>query len=360
MKHFAQILIVSLGLVLVGTQQTMAQTTIDAIDWSQYATTVDKVVATDGGTPTYVLLYNKTAAQTVGASNAFLTNSGDYGMQGTLTSVGNRFTISKPADTFTDTDVYRIQSNMTNNEQNGNFFSMGVTNNAAALYMDRGPKNNNADGKTNKPNWTFNYNQSNNSYQLTNKDVTTARVFYNTSTGFLNYTLSSNTSQTADEWYIITTESYNSAIKALAKNQYVEVSGLLLDSHFDRLNNDESHWKASAESTDITSAMGVNTGQEKGIYKYYNRLIGAGTFEGNMYDLTDWQTSPWDFTSAYGKDYCAGIWTNGSYTNKVEGLPAGFYCIQCSAFNTGTSLRSASFVVNGHKVPLPLLTDQAA
>lgn len=76
----------------------------------------------------------------------------------------------------------------------------------------------------------------------------------------------------------------------------------------------------------------------------------------------DWNETkrPWDFWRKYGKDFSAGIYSQGSYKQTITNLPNGTYHVRCTAFNSGTNPEFGKMKVNGKEILLPLLKDKKA
>ena len=180
MKRKLLYLVSLLSLVCI---QSVKGQTITQIDWSKYASKIEEVITTDENNPTYILLWD----YTIGTNEAFLTNGGSYGMQGTISNIGNRFYITKTADNH-----YLIHSNTNNpvGEALGNCMSVNFFNSAFGekddfgcmtvssgtdIFMDRGGvKNGSEDGKAHTasmPNWDFWPYSENNSYWICNTDI---------------------------------------------------------------------------------------------------------------------------------------------------------------------------------------------
>ena len=74
----------------------------------------------------------------------------------------------------------------------------------------------------------------------------------------------------------------------------------------------------------------------------------------------DWNDTkrPWEFWKEYGKDFSAGIYSQGSYKQTIKNLPKGTYHVRCTAFNSGTNPEFGKMKVNGKEILLPLLKDK--
>lgn len=180
MKRKLLYLVSLLSLVCI---QSVKGQTITQIDWSKYASKIDDVITTNENNPIYILLWD----YSIRTNDAFLTNGGTYGMQGTISNIGNRFYITKTADNH-----YLIHSNTKNplGEALGNCMSVNFFNSpfgakddfgcmtvigGTDIFMDRGDvKNGSEDGKAHTasmPNWAFYKFNENNSYWICNTDI---------------------------------------------------------------------------------------------------------------------------------------------------------------------------------------------
>lgn len=74
----------------------------------------------------------------------------------------------------------------------------------------------------------------------------------------------------------------------------------------------------------------------------------------------DWNETkrPWEFWKEYGKDFSAGIYSQGSYKQTIKNLPKGTYHVRCTAFNSGTNPEFGKMKVNEKEILLPLLKDK--
>lgn len=355
-------LLLLLALLTVGYQRTVAQS-LSQIDWSYQAETLQDILTTDESNPKYIVLYNKTAADSAYTTTPFLTLGGGYGMEGVLSFNGMRFFITKCADK----DAYQLHSNVSNatgTSASGakDCMSIVISSTARQLNFDRSrTATTTDDGNGSRPDWTLKYNTTNKTYSFYNFNTDGAKVYYDKDAGVTKVTKDSTSAQPANEWFFVSEESYHNTLRTLAMNSYVEVTSLLYDPGFNRFNNDQKSWVASPAQADITSTMNVNSSLVSNTkmnahheYNYYNLQIGADSLDLGKTDNTDWQTSYWLFFDYYGKDYCAGIWTAGSYMNQVDSLPAGHYRITVTAMNTGSDTGTGAFIVNNRKYLIPL------
>ena len=180
MKRKLLYLVSLLSLVCI---QSVKGQTITQIDWSKYASVIDDVITTDETNPIYILLWD----YSIRTNDAFLTNGGTYGMQGTISNIGNRFYITKTADNH-----YLIHSNTNNplGEALGNCMSVNFFNSpfgekddfgcmtvisGTDIFMDRGGVKIGSEGgkahTASMPNWDFYKFDENNSYWICNTDI---------------------------------------------------------------------------------------------------------------------------------------------------------------------------------------------
>lgn len=272
-----------------------AAATVEDIDWSSYAKTVSDVA----NTGTFVYLYNT-------QTKKFLTSGGIYGMQGIFASVGMRFLIESGSTSGT----YKIHSRFSNPAQ-GEYLSIVNTN---EVYLDRlGSVD-----KTNKvsyPQWRF-VARANGTYALRNNDFTTKSSYgrttyyywllYNSTLNIISPTSSTNTTSVPTngyQWIIVTEADYRSEIAKLNAT-YINVSGLIYDTRFDRKSSDKSFWTT-------TGSAAINdewTEAEEGDLGAFNAA--------SIKEVED-----------------EGETTGGKLSQTITGLSKGLYRICCQSFN---------------------------
>ncbi|MDD6752822.1 MAG: hypothetical protein PUE15_02780, partial [Prevotella sp.] len=232
---------------LCTTNKGHAAATVEEINWSTYAKTVSEVA--DKGT--YVYLYNTKAKK-------FLTSGGVYGMEGIFASVGMRFQIV----TSDENGCHRIISRFDNANQ-GNCVAIAETK-TQTIYLDRKSEYINTDGDMSLNRWMFIQDASSKAYSIRNNDdyKTTQRengkrYYYTyyywmsssednsklvTSSTDKSSTGSYPTPDTPDaEWIIVTEADYRDEIARLEAT-FINVSGLIYDTRFDRNNADVDQW----------------------------------------------------------------------------------------------------------------------
>lgn len=279
------------AMLFVGTATAVGQTYSD-IDWKSYASEVSDVVTTDDNKPTYVYLYNV-------EQKKFLTNGGDYGMRGILANVGMRFKI-KSSWWYT----YTITTRMDNSAKNNQGTYLGFCDNYTNIGFDRSASSSDA----------YQY-----YFSDTNADLayTIGRQSY-----YLSYNSSSKIvqpSKSQDKWYLITFDNYKKALESVTDDEYVEISGWLLDSRFDRNNIDVDAWSITTNTT--TTAGKTGEGDDSYVYEPH--------FGGKYEDSDDEENGA--FVTARLGDEDGGA----TLSQEITGLRPGLYRVTCQAFYNG-------------------------
>lgn len=298
---------------LCTTNKGHAAATVEEINWSNYAKTVDKVADKD----TYVYLYNTKAKK-------FLTSGGVYGMEGIFASVGMRFQIV----TSDKNGCHRIISSIDNADQ-GPCVAIAETQNQT-IYLDRKSEYDNTDGYMSLNRWRFILDASGKAYSIRNNDdhkTTTGgywdktyyRYYYWMSYSETNNKLVSSstdksstsgypTPDTPDaEWIIVTEADYRAEISRLEAT-FINVSGLIYDTRFDRNNADVDQW--TKEGNAIVN--NTWTREEEGPYGAYNAAsIESGT---------------------------------GKLSQTITGLTPGLYRVTCQSFDVTDGTNDCAYL----------------
>lgn len=316
-----------------------AAATIDEIDWKAYAHTVEDVADNDG----FVYLYNTKAKR-------FLTSGGVYGMEGIFASVGMRFQIKTDVD-----GCYRIESRF-QNENQGNCVAIASTDNQA-IYFDRDSKYTDSGNKTSLNRWLFIKNESDNLYSIKNNNIykytkqegwpwtTTYYTYYywmsysETNSKLITastYTKSKNDYTTPEnleaEWIIVTESDYRTVISGLEAT-FINVSGLIYDARFDRINSDYSAWEKEGDVF-INSSWTVDSLNEKGEVIYDD--------EGNK--LKAYRTT-WNDEYANGAFNAISIESNaGKISQTITALPPGLYRVTCQSFDVTDETNDCAYL----------------
>src|SRR5574344_673155 len=254
MKKINLLYVVVLLLVIGFAQKSFALTE-EEINWTAHCQKLSNVLTASGKTPKFVYLYNT-------AKKKFLTVGGSYGVQGILANVGMRFYITSNGD-----NTYTIHSRINNGAQ-GNCLALESTSPSDyKIYLDRRISNDS------RSSWKF--------YSTDNKNYI---IYY-----FNGYYYNS----IYDYAYI----GYNST--------YIDVTGLIYDSRFERNNADVGSW--TWKKTSDNHSIGLSA------------TVGTDGYDGLAADK--------------GAYYAAEIdGESNTLTQKISGLPAGLYKVTCQGF----------------------------
>ncbi len=340
MKRISLLIIAATLTAFAGTSTVAAQTTMtdeekDAL-WEAHATDVASVLTTDANNPTFVYLYNLQA-------HNFLTSGGTYGVQGTFANVGMRFYITTAKGTPTETtpsgpDIdgyYTIHSRFSNSDQGASVAFETADNNSTSIYLDRfafyndgssieywnGSSTVTVSGKQSYPYWKFNGDKTAYSIQNGGDGSSTTSIHYGQY--MVKSTTTSSTGLTAgkdfvegsttesNEWIIVTQDEYHRVITTNLQDECIDVSGLIMDSRFDRNNADVTYWKDA-------------DGNEASINNSWSNEYGQGAY--NAAEV------------AYG----------GTVQQTITGLTPGKYTVTVQAAKRSSSATANLFVkVNG-------------
>lgn len=293
-----------------------AAATVEDIDWSSYAKTVDKVANTE----TYVYLYNTKAKK-------FLTSGGVYGMEGIFASVGMRFKI----ETSDKNGCYRIISRFDNPNQ-GNCVAIAEDQNQT-IYLDRQSKYDNTSGYMSLNRWRFILDASGKAYSIRNNDdfkTTTGGYWdrtYHTYYYWMSYSetnnklVSSSTSASstsgyptpetrAAEWIIVTEADYRAEIARLEAT-FINVSGLIYDTRFDRNNADVNQWTKEGKAT-VNNTWTLDEEGDYGAYNAASIESGTGKLSQTITGLTPglYRVTCQSFDVTDGTNDCAYLFAN--------------------------------------------------
>ena len=296
-------------LFVMGFAQKSFALTEEEIDWTAHCQNLSSVITTSGGTTTFVYLYNTTQKK-------FLTVGGTYGVQGILANVGMRFYITSNGD-----NTYTIYSRIDNNAQGKCLALEGTYQNDNNIFLDRS-----AESQA-RSSWTFTSSSDNKSYTISYHNNYTTYIGYN-STGYLEGT---SEESNASNWLIVTEEDYRNVIRGLNET-YIDVTGLLYDSRFERNNADVTSWDWITASDNHSIGLSATVGD-----KNHDKLaLDKGAY------------------------YAAEI-DDESNTLKqtISGLPAGLYKVTCQGFyySTGNKENSCAYIyANNNKTLLQTIT----
>ena len=299
MKRKSLLILVATLMGFIGQSKIFAAATVQDITWSNYAKSVTEIVTTDTNSPTYVYLYNTTA-------KAFLTSGGEYGAYGIMADVGMRFYIVNSGRK----GYYKIISRFENNAQG----SAVAINNISSITLDRSETLTTSGNTQSLCYWQFTGDKA--AYAIRNySPIESGRTSYYNPYMYYNSTKNGGIvayGQTSkSEWIIVTEADYRTEIDKLEAT-FINVSGLLYDSRFDRNNKDVTAW--TLENASINNTWTTNG---EGLYGAFN----AATINGN-----------------------------GSLTQTVSNLKPGLYRVTCQAFLIGETNDCTYLTANNEKV----------
>lgn len=321
---------------LCTTNKGHAAATVEDIDWSTYAKTVSQVA--DKGT--YVYLYNTKAKK-------FLTSGGVYGMEGIFASVGMRFQIV----TSDENGCHRIISRFDNADQ-GNCVAIADLD-VQTIYLDRQSEYLGDGGKMSLNRWRFILDASGKAYSIRNNDVYREESWGYKTTHYywMSYSetdsklVTSSTSKSSTgsyptpktppaEWIIVTEADYRAEISRLEAT-FINVSGLIYDTRFDRNNADVDQW--TKEGNAIVN--NTWTREEEGPYGAYNAASiesGTGKLSQTITGLTPglYRVTCQSFDVTDGTNDCAYLFANNekSLVNTIS----------TEVFGKGTSITTTN------------------
>lgn len=301
---------------LCTTNKGHAAATVEEIDWSSYAKTVSDVA--DKGT--YVYLYNTKAKK-------FLTSGGVYGMEGIFASVGMRFKI----ETAKGVSGCHIIISRFENAAQGNCVAIAETQNQT-IYLDRKSEYINTDGDMSLNRWRFILDASGKAYSIRNNDdhkTTTGywdKTYYTyyywmsysetnnklvTSSTYKSSTSGYPTPETrAAEWIIVTEADYRAEIARLEAT-FINVSGLIYDTRFDRNNADVNQWTKEGKAT-VNNTWTLDEEGDYGAYNAASIESGTGKLSQTITGLTPglYRVTCQSFDVTDGTNDCAYLFAN--------------------------------------------------
>jgi hypothetical protein len=304
MKKNSLLFIVALLLMVGFAQKSLAQATVQDIDWTAHCQKLSDVLTTDESSPQFVYLYNT-------AQKKFLTCGGDYGVQGIFANVGMRFYITSSGS------GYLIHSRI-NNAIQGSFMALEHSYYGSnIIYLDRSATSDS------RAAWTFNTTDNKNytlSYSGTydnwgNTVNYTTYVGYNT-TGYIEGV--TKRSSKVSNWLLVTEADYKAVISGLHAT-FINVSGLLYDSRFDRNSADVGAWSFTNGSTTTGSYI-------------HNDVNGNGPIDAYC-------------TARIGEE-------SNTLTQTVSGLSKGLYRITCQGFYSGDGENTCAYLFANTKKSL--------
>lgn len=233
MKKIFLPLFLTLLMAMTGNTGAKADTPITAVDWAKYAQKIADVVTTTSDS-THVFFYNYTQRK-------FISVGGWIGVKLVLDDFGSAFTIHKH-----ETDgKYKIKTRslrIAYGEGDAMCDYLGTTGPWENIYVDRNSVNATEDPwefvattvNVNGQNVTGYKMRCHDTHYVVSADVTTSE-------GYTYRDVNFGEEANADVIFLITRAQYIEMIKAV-KSEFIDITPLLYDGHFDRNSKDRTHW----------------------------------------------------------------------------------------------------------------------
>lgn len=343
---------------------TSSYTNVQEIDWSKYAWNIDKLIKNNRKFYIYDTDLKK-----------FVSTGGQYGVQPIAATSGMLFSIDKQTST-TETE-YRLKSNVINGEDGtGDWVGLKlafdgndiVDGDKYLLYIDRAKGDRvvwnfqKAGGTDNAPVYTMT-----SSWSTSGEAGTTFYLSYYQSASATDkrrfYVEQADESKAA-KFYFIDEATYNSVILDEEKD-YIDVSNLIKDARFERMNKEagvhiggyfdtndtwvDDYWKDGAwtfEHPEKYSPVGTKADGSTKYDKLHNFFINDP-----RYIIGD--------VMSYGTAWI-GKEDSQVFYQDVKNIPAGYYRVNCQGFYKGEGLGEAYLFANDREVRLEKLTDKDA
>lgn len=340
---------------------TSSYTNVQEIDWANYAWNIDKLIQNESKFYIYDTNLKK-----------FVSTGGQYGVQPIAATSGMLFSIDK--QTSKAGTEYRLKSNVINGED-GTGDCVGlksafdgndiVDGDKYLLYIDRAKGDRvvwnfqKAGGTDNAPVYTMTSSWSTNSGEAEKKFYLS---YYQSTTDKRRFYVEQADESKAAKFYFIDEATYNSVILG-EKKVYIDVSNLIKDARFERMNKEagvhfsriengvwKDYWKDGAWKfayPDEYTKVGTDAnGQDK-----YDKL--------HDYFINDIRYIIGDVLS-YGTAWIGKEKVVQEIYQEVKNIPAGYYRVNCQGFYKGEGLGEAYLFANGREARLQKLTDNDA
>ena len=340
---------------------TSSYTNVQEIDWAKYAWNIDKLIQEKSN----FYIYDTALKQ-------FVSTGGQYGVQPIAATSGMLFSIDK--QTGTTRTEYRLKSNVINGED-GTGDCVGlkpgfdkndiVDGDKYVLYIDRAKGDRvvwnfqKAGGTDDAPVYTMTSSWSKDSGEAETKFYLS---YYQSTTDKRRFYVEQTYELKAAKFYFIAEATYNSVILG-EKKDYIDVSNLIKDARFERMNKEagvhfsgiengvwKDYWKDGAWKfayPDEYTKVGTDAnGQDK-----YDKL--------HDYFINDIRYIIGDVLS-YGTAWIGKEKVVQEIYQEVKNIPAGYYRVNCQGFYKGEGLGEAYLFANGREARLQKLTDYDA
>lgn len=305
---------------------------VQDINWATYSKTIDELVQ------------NQTKFYIYDISNKkFVSTGGQYGVQPIAAESGMAFTLTQVEGS---TDKYHIHSNLNNGEP-GLSDCVGVKTgfaendyadgnpNKILIYIDRGQGDyvewnyKKAEGIDGNAYIFFSY--------WTNSEEPHYIAYYGN-----KYFVEDTEESNAGKCYLVSEDDYTNVIKSNSYN-YINVSNMVMDGRFERMNKDASAWIFTDDGHYTPVGKNEATGDIN-----YAKLHGY---------LTNHTWYIKDDNLAFGAAWIgAENITNQELYQEISGLPAGYYRVDCQGFYQGEGLGEAYLFANDRNVRMLKLT----
>lgn len=324
---------------------TSSYTNVQEIDWAKYAWNIDKLI----NEKSKFYIYDTNLKK-------FVSTGGQYGVQPIAATSGMLFSIDR--QTSTAGTEYRLKSNVINDED-GTRDCVGlklefaendkVDDDKYILYIDRGERDRvvwnfqKAGGTDDHPVYTMTSSWSTNSGE---SETTFYLSYYQSTTDKRRFYVEQKLKDesNAAKFYFIDEATYNSVIRGEEKD-YIDVSNLIKDARFERMNKEAGVWKYQF---DWYTYVGKNADGSNKYDKLHNFFINDIRYI--IGDVMSYGTA-W-----IGKEYYQDQGHQEFY-QEVKNIPAGYYRVNCQGFYKGEGLGEAYLFANDREVRLQKLTD---
>lgn len=343
---------------------TSSYTNVQEIDWAKYAWNIDKLIQEKSN----FYIYDTALKQ-------FVSTGGQYGVQPIAATSGMLFSIDK--QTSTTRTEYRLKSNVINGED-GTGDCVGlkpgfdkkdiVDGDKYVLYIDR--------AKGDRVVWNFKevggtdvapvYTMASSWSKKSGEAETTFYLSYyqsQSTTDKRRFYVEQADQSKAAKFYFIAEATYNRVILG-EKKDYIDVSNLIKDARFERMNKDagvhisgrdengdwKDYWKEGAWQFAYPDTY-TKTGTDDNGNDKYDKL--------HDYFINDIRYIIGDVLS-YGTAWIGKEKVVQEIYQEVKNIPAGYYRVNCQGFYKGEGLGEAYLFANGREARLQKLTDYDA
>lgn len=330
-----------------------ASATLQDIDWSTYSKTIDDLMKDQTKFYIYDIAHKK-----------FISTGGQYGVQPITAESGMAFMLSKVEG---NDDKYYIHSNVKNGEK-GTGDCVGVKSgfadsdyadgnrNKVLIYIDRGTGDlvewnyQKVDGEKGNAYVFFSYwktvTASEGNTTTTTFGTTPHYIAYYSNNG-KQYFVEDTEESNAGKCYLISEADYTQVITSHSYS-YINISNMVLDGRFERMNKDADAWKWSKDN--LWTEVGKDATTGKTNYDQLHTYLTNHAWYIKNDDLA--------FGAAWiGSEYDEGNHEGQELYQEIINLPAGYYRVDCQGFYRGEGLGEAYLFANDRTVRMQKLTD---